>query len=254
MTDLEDCKHNLNIEELRQILEGVFLRHHHSNADHLELLGENLGYPVLLLVMSAIEFVASIRFRKAKRTDPNPVDEYFHQYMNRVDHRYGRMYESNLRSVSIDADLLLLKESERSYTNIGTILRESMRNRISHSCGSILEIDARNEMRKDHLELRRAQGFTNLFVHAYVLHRDYRRSLSYLYEDLSDSDSLRRSVQANLGREWARIRLSAKAVDEVLAKPDEQIQILPPSLDGLPAGSTLQKLQEISNRFISGLD
>jgi hypothetical protein len=242
-------------EEVKQLLEGLFLWHHHGNVDHLEILGENLGYPVLLTTMSAIQFVASLCFADSQTLDP--LDAYFDRYMKRVDERYGIRFRLNMKRTGKrkSSDKWTLLDSGREYTNTGTILREALRNRLTHSCGSLLEIDARKTMEYLHMAIRRTHpgGYT-LFIHAYRLYHDYRESLVHYYNDLSQDRILLRTTTKQLGEEWARIGLMQKAVDEVISDhldasdSDAHVEKL------VCYEATLQKLQEFAMSLVESTE
>jgi hypothetical protein len=243
----------LSADEIKSVLENRILKHFHGNVEELESMRMNVGYPVLMLTMSALEFVSGIRFRKSrerKEPEPHHVDEYFAQYMRQIDDRYGKLYSTKMRRIPIQAAVLSLKQSGAPYTNVGTLLRESMRNRLAHSCGSILEIDAREETRHLHLEPRTISRFTNLYVHAYQLYDDYRSSLALLFDDIRKHTAINEVVHRNLCREWARVRLACKAVDEVLAESGKQVSDLPPYYEDTERCEIL-KLQDRSLKFIA---
>ena len=198
-------------DDIQYIFEGVLLVHHHSAVDQLELAGANLGYPVLLLIMSALDLVSSLCFDGS-----NAIEEYFRLFMSVSDPRYAFRFSTNLKKVKGNTEKRLV-ESDREYTNIGTVLREALRNRLVHSCGSVLEIDARKSLEHLHLIVRGApNGPKGLFIHAYRLYWDYRQSLQHLYSKLKADGCLRATVTRNLGREWAHIMLTHDAVSELL--------------------------------------
>lgn len=200
-------------DDIKQVLEGWILYHHHNNIERLEMLGENLGYPVLLLTMTAMDLVASLCSDSSLT-----LEDYFDVFMRTINPIYGVRFSPNLKKVDDrKGKMKTLEESSREYTNMGTIFREALRNRLVHSCGSVLEIDARKSMEHLHMTVRGTHhGSKWLFVHAYRLYHDYRKSLEHLYAKLKTDKCLLKTVRENLGREWAHIMLMENAVSEII--------------------------------------
>jgi len=200
--------------DLMYAVEQVLLIHHHGNVRTLEQEGLNLGYPVLLTVMAAIELVASLCFDEEKKV--KQVDKYFDQYMSKIDDRYGKRYQQ-MRVVSRSSSKpISLKISSRVYTNTGTILREAMRNRIAHSGGSVLVIDSRIENQEQHLLVKRNGDLSTLFIHTYTLFNDYLDSLSHVRTEVKQNSFFRHEFQRRLGQAWARIMLMCISVSDAL--------------------------------------
>ena len=235
-------------DDLIYAVEQVLLIHHHGNVRTLQDEGLNLGYPVLLTVMAAIELVASLCFDEDK--DVKQVDKFFDQYLSKIDDRYGKRYQQ-MRVVSRSSSKpISLKISSRAYTNTGTILREAMRNRIAHSGGSVIEIDSRIENEEQHLLVKRNGGLSTLFIHTYTLFNDYLQSLSDVHKELEQNSSFRHEFQRRLGQTWARIMLMCISVSDALT--DEPSRI--PSSEGwreFPGNDFIQRLNRLGWEYVS---
>lgn len=223
-TEVTECP-SFNATEIRFILEGFFLLHHHGNIDTLEQQRLNLGYPVLMLAWSAIEFVASLCSSKDSADDY--IHDYFNTYMGRVDPRYLETISNDgLLVPSRDGNGKVKTHQEKGEANAGDLLRTAMRNRLTHSCGSILEIDSRKETENLHLMIRALPSGYTLFIHTYKLYHDYRSSLDFVYCNL-ESDEFREMFISNLGRERARMLLMNDSVDKILQKYAEKNRLSP---------------------------
>lgn len=217
---------------------NFILFHHHGNVDTLYKNKMNLGYPVLLTTMSCIEIVAALCFGESK--NPHHLDCYFDKYMSLVNKTYGLKFD-NFGSSSISKSKSShnpLADVKPHLTNTGRILRESMRNRIAHSGGSLLEIDARQETACYHLSLRIYDNIYTLFVNAYVLFYDYTKSLNCLHSALEADPEFRHHFQRNVCTMWIKLHRLRKSLSDVLENSK-----LPVIHHEYP--SLLQKLNEI---------
>jgi hypothetical protein len=251
MDEIETRDLKISVIEVKHILENIFL-HHHGNVETLEKLGLNLGYPVLSVTWSAIEFVAGLCSKESPQADF--VDEYFQNYMSKVDPRYGTDFSQiklGIPGKQREGTIRCSKPDKRNCTNIGTVLREGMRNRLTHSCGSILEIDSREETRSFHLTIRKPEKRLTLFVHTYTLYHDYRASLLHVYERLDkDSHFFQTTFLPNLGREWARVMIMAESVDVLLRSYLEKQDSYPDTDKLIVEHELLSKLESLGQRFI----
>ncbi len=145
----------------------------------------NIGYPVSMLVMSSIEMVGSLIYRKNCPTER--VSYFFRDYMSCVDARYGVQFNEQYTD----------ENGELRDSLFGSLLYVYLRCPLAHIANAVdpFPIDAQDETYTKHLN-RQCDG--SILIHGYQLYIDFMKALQQLYLAICKKPSLRNRISRNI--------------------------------------------------------
>jgi hypothetical protein len=99
---------------------------------------------------------------------------------------------------------------------MGTVLMSMMRDRLAHSCGSLITIDAQNGSEPFHLLMSEVQdGKRQLFVDACRLYDDYRKALKLYFVEIAGDQVLLDSCVKGLVNHEKMLERSQDYMDDI---------------------------------------
>lgn len=184
------------------------LRFFQGDIANMRVRGLNMGYPVLGLVFSQIEYLSDLMYTETGKNSTSTINSgrFISEEMSKVNPIYGASFSKKYPFEWGKA------------SNFGELLYLTLRSKIAHQGGSYPPFEVTAEEHNSHLHMRFDTASRLFMVHAYRMNDELQGAIQIVFSSIEDGHEDPEPLIANIIREQVRLR---KYQDDLIPILDE---------------------------------